>query len=104
MNEVEALKRCDMLINGMSVDNSINEAFKDYEKGYVTCKKMKKFAETCKTSLERQNAKKPTVDEFDYGNGYVCGVCESFLHYVDDDDEHIRTNYCCHCGQKLDWS
>lgn len=55
-------------------------------------------------ALERRIAKKPTVDEFDYGNGYVCGFCESFLHYVDDDDEHIRTNYCCHCGQKIDWS
>jgi hypothetical protein len=54
-------------------------------------------------ALEKQIVKKPTIDEFDYGEGYVCPNCESFLHYVDDDDEHIRTNYCCNCGNKLDW-
>lgn len=54
-------------------------------------------------ALKKQIPKKPEVNEFDYGDGYVCGECESFLHYVDDDDEHIRTNYCCHCGTKIDW-
>ena len=55
-------------------------------------------------ALEKQIPKKPTIeDDFDYGEGYVCPICESFLHYVVDDDEHYRTNYCLHCGQKLDW-
>ena len=57
-----------------------------------------------KDCVDKQIPKKPMIDEFDYGDGYVCGECESFLHYVDDDDEHIRTNYCCHCGQAIDWS
>ena len=56
-----------------------------------------------KALKEKSVAKKAEVNEFDYGEGYVCGECESFLHYVDDDDEHIRTNYCCHCGTKIDW-
>ena len=56
-----------------------------------------------KALKEKSEPKKPEVDEFDYGEGFVCGECESFLHYVDDDDEHIRTNYCCHCGTKIDW-
>lgn len=54
-------------------------------------------------ALEKQIPKKPTIDEFDYGEGYICPKCESFLHYVKDDDEHYRTNYCLHCGTKLDW-
>ena len=60
--------------------------------------------EEFKALKEKSVAKKPEVDEFDYGEGFVCGECESFLHYVDDDDEHIRTNYCCHCGTRIDWS
>ena len=52
-------------------------------------------------ALEKQIPKKPTIEEFDYGEGYVCGKCESFLHYVDDDEEQIRINYCPACGQKL---
>ena len=63
----------------------------------------KKAFEMATKTLEKQIPKKPTIDEFDYGEGYVCPECESFLHYVDDDDEHIRTNYCCHCGTKIDW-
>ena len=59
--------------------------------------------EEFKVLKEKSVAKKAEVNEFDYGEGYVCGECESFLHYVDDDDEHIRTNYCCHCGTKIDW-
>lgn len=59
--------------------------------------------EEFKDLKEKSEPKKPEVEEFDYGNGYVCGKCESFLHYVDDDDEHIRTNYCCHCGTMIDW-
>ena len=59
--------------------------------------------EEFKALKEKSVAKKAEVNEFDYGEGYVCGECESFLHYVDDDDEHIRTNYCCHCGTKIDW-
>ena len=57
-----------------------------------------------KALKEKSVAKKPEIDEFDYGEIFVCGECESFLHYVDDDDEHIRTNYCCHCGTRIDWS
>lgn len=60
--------------------------------------------EEFKALKEKAEPKKPEVDEFDYGEGFVCGECESFLHYVDDDDEHIRTNYCCHCGTRIDWS
>ena len=60
--------------------------------------------EEFKALKEKNEPKKAEVNEFDYGEGYVCGECESFLHYVDDDDEHIRTNYCCHCGTRIDWS
>ena len=52
--------------------------------------------EECRSAVEKQKPKKPTIEEdFDYGDGYVCGECGAFLHYVGDDDEHIRMNYCC---------
>ena len=65
------------------------------------------YKEMCSMSinaLEKQIPKKHDVDIFDYGSGYVCGKCGELLLYLDDDDERFRTNYCCHCGQKIDWS
>lgn len=94
MNEAEALE----IGKKIYKKHFYNIGEKVREKDFIS------YVVAANIALERQNEKKPTVDEFDYGNGYVCGVCESFLHYVDDDDEHIRTNYCCHCGQKIDWS
>lgn len=84
---------CDM--EGISIQpfiNAIRKILREYDNPKTTNK-----------NDEKQVAKKPTIDEFDYGEGYVCGECESFLHYVSDDDEHIKTNYCCNCGQKIDW-
>lgn len=54
-------------------------------------------------SLEKQIPKKHDIDIFDYGSGYVCGNCGEFLLYMDDDDERFKTNYCCYCGQKIEW-
>ena len=55
-----------------------------------------------KSALEKQIPKKPIKDEY------------GFLHcpYCDDDDDSLmhdsnfsdRYNYCCYCGQALDWS
>ena len=54
-------------------------------------------------ALEKQIPKKHDIDIFDYGSGYVCGNCGEFLLYMDDDDERFKTNYCCYCGQKIEW-
>ena len=54
-------------------------------------------------ALEKQIPKKPYIEEHDYGNAYVCTICETFIHYVDDDDEHLRFDYCPSCGQKIEW-
>lgn len=54
-------------------------------------------------ALEKQISKKPYIEEYDYGNAYVCTICETFIHYVDDDEERLRFDYCPSCGQKIDW-
>lgn len=54
-------------------------------------------------ALEKQIPKKPYIEEHDYGNAYVCTICETFIHYVDDDEEHLRFDYCPNCGQKIEW-
>lgn len=52
---------------------------------------------------EKQMPKKPYIEECDYGNAYFCLICETFIHYVDDEEEHLRFDYCPNCGQKIDW-
>ena len=56
--------------------------------------------QTCKSALEKQIPKKPTIHGYREGReintiSYTCPVC----------NKHIsRENYCKHCGQALDWS
>ena len=62
--------------------------------------------------LEKQNAKKPLgVDLHGKASGnihkFVCPICENFLVGRATVDNAIRIflpDYCCVCGQKLDWS
>ena len=78
----------------MATDEAGNEEFSD------------KYKEMCNMSikaLEKQIPKKPYIEEQDYGNAYVCTICETFIHYVDDDEEHLRFDYCPSCGQKIKW-
>lgn len=67
-----------------------------------TCSQYDSALTIVRNALDKQTPIKPDVEEFDYGDGYVCGNCGSFLHYIDD-DVYIRTNYCSHCGQKVTW-
>ena len=101
MTEIEALERCDRLINGFSVNNSTYDAFRDDEKGYPTFAKMKEFAEECKSTLEKQIAKKP------YRNHrnclfWTCPTCNEEM-YWDTDYGQQKFKNCSNCGQKLDW-
>ena len=52
MTESEAIKRCEMLIKGFSVNHATYEAFAEDGKGYPTFNTMKEFAEACKYALE----------------------------------------------------
>ncbi len=62
--------------------------------------------------LEKQIAKKPLgVDLHGKASGnihkWVCPICENFLVGRATVDNAIRISlpdYCCVCGQKLDWS
>lgn len=122
----EAIRRCDLLINGYSVSCSTNDAFKDENKGYMTFETMREFAETCKQALEDKAKVQEfeaigTIDEFkdlkeksvakkphsisianDIGNSMVeCPICHARSDY---DVKSIKRGYCWKCGQKLDWS
>ena len=52
MTENETIERCDLLINSLSVDNGVTNAFCDRSKGYVTFEKMREFTLNCKKALE----------------------------------------------------
>ena len=66
MTENEAIKRCDMLINGMSINNATNRAFEEDGKDYPTFATMKVFAQTCRNALEeiQQYRAIGTIEEF----------------------------------------
>lgn len=78
----------------MATDEAGSEEFSDV------------YKEMCSMSinaLEKQSSKKPYIEEHDYGKAYVCAICETFIHYVDDDEEHLRFDYCPSCGRKIEW-
>ena len=54
MTENETIERCDLLINSLSVNNGVTNAFCDRLKGYVTFEKMREFTLNCKKALEKQ--------------------------------------------------
>lgn len=99
MKEQEAIERCNRLINGMSVNNSTCDAFRDDEKGYPTFAKMKEFAEECKSALEKQIPKKLKKADIGY-TMYGCPNCD----YTDSLwSLKKRDKHCPNCGQALDW-
>lgn len=103
MDEQEALERCDMLINGFSINNSMYEAFKDNENGYPTFNKMKEFTEVCKDALKKQIAKKPIIKQWCPAICPCCG-CDLSESIGDGYYKHYTSLKFCECGQKLDWS
>jgi hypothetical protein len=41
--------------------------------------------------------------EKEYGYGHQCPTCKSYVGTIIEDGVEYD-NYCCSCGQKLDWS
>lgn len=52
MTENEAIERCEKLLNGLSVNHSVNRAFAENDKIYPAYRVMVDFANTCKKALE----------------------------------------------------
>ena len=129
MTESEAIKRCNMLVNGFNVNNSIETAFTDVEIGYATFAKMVEFAETCKMALEivqelhaigtveelrelkeKATAKKPIVEVYAQSlyerKTYRCPSCNHKLISKIDGGwcGGTLSNNCEKCGTALDWS
>lgn len=131
MTENEAIERCDLLVNSLSVDNGVTNAFCDRSKGYVTFEKMREFTQSCKKALEevqqyrqigtveecheaveKKTAKKPEfVDTRFMNNGkHISDGCQLQKCYkCPNCNQHIfhvwdDELYCKYCGQLLDWS
>ena len=116
MTENNAIERCDMLINGLSIDNSTNNAFKEEGKDYPTFATMKEFAKTCKKALEKVQAFEEigTVEEFKALKEK--SVAKKVIR-LDDSDEYYdyqcpscgaKEKFClrhryCSCGQLLEY-
>lgn len=106
MTENEAIRRCEMLVNGFSINHATYEAFEEDGKGYPTFKTMREFAETCKYALvevqeyraigtvEELKAlkEKSVAKEMDRCH---CPICRHYFEYTD------AYNYCPVCGQKM---
>ena len=119
MTENETIERCDLLINSLSVDNGVTNAFCDRSKGYVTFEKMREFTlnckkaleevqqyrqigtvEECRAAVEKQTAEKPLGGMDADGNDYaICRECSAIL-----SDGEWFAQYCPDCGKKVDWS
>lgn len=119
MTENETIERCDLLINSLSVDNGVTNAFCDRSKGYVTFEKMREFTlnckkaleevqqyrqigtvEECRAAVEKQTAAKPLGGMDADGNDYaICRECSAIL-----SDGEWFAQYCPDCGKKVDWS
>ena len=119
MTENETIERCDLLINSLSVDNGVTNAFCDRSKGYVTFEKMREFTKSCKKALEevrqyrqigtveecraaveKQTAAKPLGGMDADGNDYaICRECSAIL-----SDGEWFAQYCPDCGKKVDLS
>ena len=98
----EALKRCDMLINGFSVNNATYEAFKDNEKGYPTFNMVKEFAETCKEAVRKQTPMQKHHTRIDHINDDVrVSICPDCLGLIYT-HKNEYPKFCTQCGQKID--
>lgn len=60
---------------------------------------------TLQECVEKQVAKAPKVERGEYVKSYRCPRCFStLLGRVGKMDIGHETEYCCNCGQHLDWS
>ena len=78
MTENETIERCDLLINSLSVNNGVTNAFCDRSKGYVTFEKMREFTLNCKKALEE-------VQQYHkIGSVEKCLKNKDFLNFLSD--------------------
>ena len=66
------------------------------------CEKKRDLYETVLKAVEKQIAKMPIKDEYNFNYCPNCGGDDDFLMY--DSNIEDRYNYCHGCGQALDWS
>ena len=77
----------------------------DYQKAYEVFKDTMRegnYILAVKSALEKQIPKKPIKDEYGFLHCPYCDYDDySLMH---DSSFSDRYNYCCYCGQALDWS
>ena len=84
--------------------NKYQEAL-DFVKKHLDSKQDLEKVEVLQELVDKTTPKKP-INRINYRtdiNAYYCPNCNGFIcNYYDKDNE--RDDYCCNCGQALDWS
>lgn len=84
--------------------NKYKEAL-DFAKKHLDSKHDLKKVEVLQELVDKATPKKP-INRINYRtdiNAYYCPNCNGFIcNYYDKDNE--CDDYCCNCGQALDWS
>ena len=97
MNEKELIISEWLEMNGEKISEIINETYSFDD--------LKNKLEEYMILKDKATPKKP-INRINYRtdiNAYYCPNCNGFIcNYYDKDNE--RDDYCCNCGQALDWS
>ena len=84
--------------------NKYQEAL-DFAKKHLDSKQDLEKVGVMQELVDKATPKKP-INRINYRtdiNAYYCPNCNGFIcNYYDKDNE--RDDYCCNCGQALDWS
>lgn len=74
----------------------------DWEYGW---EEFLEYLKRCELAIDKATPKKVNIIEFDLSStndfDIECPTCGGLLGSTDD---HIKVDYCWHCGQALDWS
>lgn len=96
MTENEAKERCDLLINSLSVNAGVENAFRNDFKGYMDFTTMREFAQTCKKALEEvkrwhTSAVNPRIKNvFANHSTQICQNCDHKDEYIEELEAEIE--------------
>lgn len=95
MTEIEAIKKCNTLINGFSINYSVSYAFSENDEvPYPTFRVMEEFANTCKKALEeiQQYREIGTMEEVQAIKQWKSDMIEDFCKYDASSFEELIRN------------
>ena len=87
--------------------NKYQEAL-DYAKKHLDSQLDLEKIEVLQELVDKVTPKKAVkLPEIEYGYTHECPVCHQYVGTVCESEEGLyveENEYCCECGQKLDWS